>query len=380
MARCGRPGTVLDVPTLPRETELYRALRARDPSYDGLFYFAVQTTGVFCRPICPARTPRRENVRFFTSAAEAEHAGFRACKRCRPLDPRGASPAWVEALVAAVERRARAGGRRLRDEELRASGVEPTTARRYFQEQFGMTFHAYQRTLWLEKAQSGLAAGGAVSDVALDAGFESESGFRAAFVRLFGEPPSRAHHQEVLSVAHLASPIGSLFGAATSERVCMLEFVERKSIEGQVQALKRHFDGPILPGTNDLLERLRSQLAEYFAGARTRFDLPLAVVGTPFQEAVWHELARIPYGETRSYEDVARAIGRPTACRAVGMANGRNRLAILLPCHRVVEKSGALRGYAGGLWRKQRLLDLERASLPDGAGRQARPSDTPSRA
>ncbi|MBL8858359.1 MAG: methylated-DNA--[protein]-cysteine S-methyltransferase [Planctomycetes bacterium] len=345
--------------TLPRETELYRALSERDVSYDGLFFFAVKTTGVFCRPTCPARTPRRENVIFFTHANEAERAGFRACKRCTPLTPSGSHPIWVERLMQRVEEDKRAQRSRLCDEELRAMGCDPVHARRYFKEHFGMTFHAYQRTLWLASAQDELARGTATSRVALDSGFESESGFRAAFTRLFGAPPTKVSGGRTISAALVSTPIGALIAAALPDRICMLDFTDRAAILDQTAALRRWYDEPILPGTNAALEQLREELSEYFAGTRTRFDVKVAVTGTPFQEAVWNALLAIPYGETRSYEDIALSLGKPGAQRAVGKANGDNRIAVLIPCHRVVEKGGALRGYAGGLWRKQRLLELE---------------------
>lgn len=355
-------GYRLYVPTLPRETELYRALVERDATYDGLFFVGVKTTGIFCRPTCPAKKPRRENVSFYTHAADAERAGFRACKRCRPLDPIGEHPPWVERLMHAIERRARARAPRMSDDDLRAAGFEPVNARRYFKERFGMTFQAYQRMLWLGSAHSSLANGRSTSEVAIDSGFESESGFRAAFARLFGTPPNQVSGGRTISVALLTTPIGPLVAAALPDRVCMLDFPDRKAILAQTQALRRWFDEPILPGTNAALEQMRAQLEEYFAGQRTRFDVKLALAGTPFQESVWKALLDIPYGETRSYEDIARAIGNPNAQRAVGKANGDNRLAILIPCHRVVEKGGALRGYAGGLWRKQRLLEIEQAN------------------
>lgn len=223
-----------------------------------------------------------------------------------------------------------------------------------------MTFHAYQRTLWLGDAHDALSNGRATSQVALDSGFESESGFRAAFMRLFGAPPSRVSGGRTISAALVSTPIGPFVAAALPDRVCMLDFPDRAAILNQTSALRRWFDDPILPGTNDALEQLRLELDEYFSGRRRRFEVKLALAGTPFQESVWKALLDIPYGETRSYEDIARAIGNPNAQRAVGKANGDNRMAILIPCHRVVEKGGALRGYAGGLWRKQRLLELER--------------------
>jgi AraC family transcriptional regulator of adaptative response/methylated-DNA-[protein]-cysteine methyltransferase len=350
------------VPTLPRESELYRALVERDASYDGLFFVGVKTTGIFCRPICPAKKPRRENVSFFTNAGDAERAGFRACKRCKPLDAIGGHPPWVAALMGEIEQRSRAKSSRMSDDDLRRSGFEPVNARRYFKERFGMTFHAYQRSLWLGDAHEALSNGRAAGEVALDSGFESESGFRAAFTRLFGTLPNQVSGGRTISAALITTPIGPLVAAALPDRVCLLEFPDRKAIAFQTKTLRRWFDEPILPGTNAALEQLRAELAEYFAGRRTCFDVKLALAGTPFQESVWNALLAIPYGETRSYEDIARAIGNPKAVRAVGKANGDNRMAILIPCHRVVEKGGSLRGYAGGLWRKQRLLEFEQAN------------------
>lgn len=346
--------------TLPPPAELYRALVGRDASYDGLFYVGVKTTGIFCRPICPARKPRPENVRYFARVAEAERAGFRACKRCRPLESAGAHPQWVGDLMRETAARLSEKGARLSDDDVRALGFEPVNARRYFKERFGMTFQAYQRSLWLGSAQAALAEGGTTTVVALDSGFASESGFRAAFTKIFGAPPGRVQGGRTISTALVTTPVGAFVAAALPDRVCLLDFVDRRAILNQTKALRRWFDDPILPGTNEALEQLREELSEYFAGKRTRFDVKLGLAGTPFQESVWKALLAIPYGETRSYEDIARAIGNPNAQRAVGKANGDNRIAILIPCHRVVEKGGALRGYAGGLWRKQRLLDLER--------------------
>jgi AraC family transcriptional regulator of adaptative response/methylated-DNA-[protein]-cysteine methyltransferase len=206
VARRASPGTVLLVPTLPREAELYRALVERDATYDGLFFVGVRTTGIFCRPTCPAKKPLRENVAFFTNADDAERAGFRACKRCRPLDPIGLHPAWVERLIGDVRERSRSSGSRMSDDDLRLAGYEPVNARRYFKERFGMTFQAYQRSLWLEQAHSELSNGASPSEVALDSGFESESGIRAAFMRCFGTTPSRVSGGRVISAAFVTTP------------------------------------------------------------------------------------------------------------------------------------------------------------------------------
>jgi AraC family transcriptional regulator of adaptative response/methylated-DNA-[protein]-cysteine methyltransferase len=161
----------------------------------------------------------------------------------------------------------------------------------------------------------------------------------------------------------IETPLGPLVAGATSKGICLLEFTDRRMLEAQIKTLRRRFGGAIVPGRNRHLDRLRRQLRDYFAGTRRTFDLPLVAPGSPFQERVWEELARIPVGETRSYEEIAKAIGSPKAVRAVGTANGMNRIAILIPCHRVVTKDGQLGGYGGGKWRKAALLELERNGI-----------------
>jgi AraC family transcriptional regulator of adaptative response/methylated-DNA-[protein]-cysteine methyltransferase len=165
-------------------------------------------------------------------------------------------------------------------------------------------------------------------------------------------------------VAELESPLGPLVAGATAEGVCLLEFTDRGRRATQLQTVARRFGAAVVPGSSPHLDQLRSELEEYFAGRRRAFSVPLTVAGTEFEERVWGELKRIPYGETRSYEDLALALRRPGAQRAVGTANGRNRISIVIPCHRVVNKNGQLGGYGGGLWRKQALLDLERRGQP----------------
>jgi AraC family transcriptional regulator of adaptative response/methylated-DNA-[protein]-cysteine methyltransferase len=156
------------------------------------------------------------------------------------------------------------------------------------------------------------------------------------------------------------SPLGPLVLAAEDRGVCLLEFSEPQRLESQLAALRRQFACPVVPGGSDHLDQLKDELARYFRRELTAFTVPVVYPGTPFQVAVWSELLKVPYGQTRSYEDIARAVGTPTATRAVGRTNGQNRVAIVIPCHRVVNKSGRLGGYGGGLWRKQFLLDLER--------------------
>jgi len=343
--------------TLPTERTMRRAFLAGDPSYDGVFYTGVKTTGIFCRPSCTARKPRPENVEFFATPREALFSGYRACKRCRPLDADGRPPPWVARLLARLEAMP---GERVRAADLRAAGVDPARARRWFQKHYGMTFQAYCRARRLAGAFRQIKGGSPVSDVASESGFESESGFRAAFARTFGAAPVRAAAGEAVVLEWIASPVGPLVAGATDAGLCLLEFSDRRMLEAQLDTLRRRLDAPLVPGRHRWLDALRSQLVEYFDGRRTRFDLPIVIKGTPFQEQVWRALLEIPCGETRSYRDIAEAIGHPGATRAVGTANGMNRIAIVIPCHRVVNADGKLGGYGGGLWRKQFLLDLER--------------------
>ena len=199
-----------------------------------------------------------------------------------------------------------------------------------------------------------------MDDVALGQGYESNSGFREAFTNAFGRTPGAARDSDCLQVTWIESPLGPLLAAADSQHVVLLEFTERRMLEAQFDTLRRRFRAAIVPGENAHLAQLKRELAEYFDGRRRTFTVPLEYPGTEFQQKVWNALLEIPYGETCSYEDIARKVGVPGAVRAVGTTNGLNRIAIVIPCHRVVNKGGKLGGYGGGLWRKQVLLDLER--------------------
>lgn len=356
--------------TLPPVAEMRAAHRRRDASYDGVFFLAVRTTKIFCRPSCPARQALAKNVEYFRTAKEAQFAGYRACKRCKPLEVPGTHPAWAGKLIARLEREPQ---RRLRDEDLRAMGIAPDRARRYFRQRFNMTFHAYARAYRLRGAFEKLRHGAKLDEVAMTHGFESHSGFREAFGRAVGRAPGQSRTADCVTVTWIESPLGPLVVGATDRGVCLLEYSDRDKLDAQLAGVRERL-GPVLPGSHPLLDRLRVELAEYFAGTRREFTLPLEYPGTSFQVKVWNGLRRIPYGETLSYEKLAWSVGSPAAQRAVGHANGQNRLAIIIPCHRVVNKDGKLGGYGGGLWRKQLLLNLERGEQKalDLAPREAR--------
>jgi AraC family transcriptional regulator of adaptative response/methylated-DNA-[protein]-cysteine methyltransferase len=337
-----------------------RALFARNATYDGVFVAAVRTTGIFCRPSCPARKPRPENVEYFATPRDAIFAGYRPCRRCRPMQADGGTPPWIEDLMARVEADP---ATRIRDRDIRASGVDPARVRRYFLERHGMTFQAYCRGRRMTAALEEIRRGGGIDDVVFEHGYESHSGFRDAFVKAFGAPPGQAREREAIAATLLATTLGPMILGATRRALCLVEFTTRPMLARQMKILTRRFRCAIVPGTTDLLEQAKRELTEYFAGTRSRFDVPVEAPGTPFQEAVWQAVRAIPYGETRSYEEIARVVGRGSAVRAVGTANGMNRIAVVIPCHRVVNKNGALGGYGGGKWRKHTLLELERAGV-----------------
>jgi len=341
---------------LPSGSEMYRALLDRDGSYEGVFYLGVRTTGIFCRPTCAAKKPLRKNVEFFSTTREALVAGYRPCRRCTPMEPEGSTPAWIEELVAEIESDP---ARRWKDADLRAAGLDPTRVRRWFKHHHGMTFHAYQRARRLGLALGQIRYGEDIMNTAYDHGYESLSGFRDAFGHLFGEPPGKSRSTTHVVVTRVLTPLGPLVAGATDDGLCLLEFADRPMLETQIKRLRTYMDCAVTPGDNPHIERIQQQLTEYFDGTRTAFSVPLVVPGTDFQRQVWEALQQIPYGETRSYHDIARTIDNPKAVRAVGRANGDNRIPIVIPCHRVVRADGTLGGYGGELWRKRFLLGLE---------------------
>ncbi len=345
--------------TTPPVAEMTRAYLKSDAAYNGLFFLGVRTTGIFCRPTCPARKPLPKNVEYFATVREALAAGYRPCKRCRPVEA-DEQPAWAQELLAQVEREP---ATRITEGDLTKRGVDPATVRRYFHRQYGMTFQAYARARRLASALTHIRNGGKVDDAVFESGYDSHSGFRDAFARTFGDAPGNCRDRDCVRLAWIASPLGPLVAGATAAGICLLEFSDRRMLEAQFRAIRQRFKAPAVPGMNAHLERLQRELAEYFAGKLRDFGGPLVYPGTPFQERVWKELLRIPYGQTRSYEEIADAVGTPKAQRAVGRANGLNRIAIVIPCHRVVNKDGRLGGYGGGLRRKQFLLDLEGAKF-----------------
>ncbi|HEU6442203.1 MAG TPA: trifunctional transcriptional activator/DNA repair protein Ada/methylated-DNA--[protein]-cysteine S-methyltransferase [Microvirga sp.] len=341
---------------LSDDDTLFAALIARDPSYEGFAYVGVRTTGIFCRLTCPARKPKRSNVVFFGSCEDAQEAGFRPCLRCKPLERRRPTSGALEALR---ERIRTEPERRWSTEDVRALGYDPSTARRAFQREYGITFAQYVRSQRLGIAVGRLQQGGSVMDAQLDAGYESGSGFREAITKLVGDAPARATGRPILSARWLDTPIGAMLAIGDDRGVHLLEFADRTALPTEIARLSTRV-GAICFGDSPLLEKLSSQVERYFSGQPAPFDVPVVQRGSAFEANVWEALRQIPPGSTRSYGEISRLIGRPDAPRAVARANGANQVAIVVPCHRVIGADGSLTGYGGKLWRKKWLLEHER--------------------
>lgn len=343
---------------LPETGALYAALAARDPAYDGRAYVGVTTTGIFCRLTCPARKPRPENCRWFASPAEAAAAGFRPCRRCHPTGPEAEGHGAIASLIGALKADPE---KRWSEADLIDRGHDPSTIRRAFKRHFGQTFLEIARAARLRNGLKSMTKGSAMIEAQLDAGFESASGFRAAFARLFGHPPHQMRAAADLRADWIDTPLGGMIAIVDDRALHLLEFTDRKALPEGLRRLSGFVGGRIGLGRSAVTDRAESQLAQFFAGQRPGFDLDLHLHGTDFQRRVWQGLRAIPAGETRSYAALADQIGRPTATRAVANANANNRIAIVIPCHRVIGADGTLTGYAGGLWRKQRLIEVERS-------------------
>ncbi|WP_102222832.1 bifunctional transcriptional activator/DNA repair enzyme AdaA [Acidimangrovimonas sediminis] len=348
---------------LPPDAVLYAALDSRDSAWEGRAVVGVTSTGIFCRLTCPARTPKPENCRFFVTPAEAVAAGFRPCKRCRPLGPEAESDPVVRPLVEALRADPDA---RWSEARLVAEGYDPSTVRRAFRRHFGMTFLDLARQRRLGAGVKTLAAGGKVIEAQMDAGFASPSAFREAFARMAGIAPGALDRAPLLSAGWIETPLGAMIAVADARALHLLEFVGRKALPTELRRLHAAAKGRLGIGRTAVHDATEAQLAAFFEGRAARFTVPLALHGTPFSRRVWEALCEIPAGETRSYSELARTLGRADAVRAVARANGANQIALIVPCHRVIGADGSLTGYGGGLWRKQRLIEFERRFSEEG--------------
>ncbi|HEX6785202.1 MAG TPA: methylated-DNA--[protein]-cysteine S-methyltransferase [Sphingomicrobium sp.] len=332
----------------------WAAFMRRDRGWDGRIFGAVHTTGIYCKPSCPARRPKRENVTFYSSGEEARAAGFRACMRCRP-DEVGRDR---EAMARAVRLIEQAEEAPTLVELAAAVGYAPHHFQRIFKRDLGISPAEYARGLRNRRTETALKANGRVTDAVYDAGYSGPSSFYSDAKERLGMTPSAwrdGGRGETIRWTHFDSPLGQMLIAATSKGICRLTFDDSED------SLRRLFPRATIVedagGLKELVEGALSAIERPLAMP----DLPIDVAGTAFQEAVWRELRKIPAGETRSYAEIAAAIGHPKAVRAVGSANGDNHICVLIPCHRVIRSDGTLGGYGGGIERKKKLLASEGA-------------------
>lgn len=340
---------------------MYQAMLVKDTRFEGLFFTAVKSTGIFCRPSCTARKPKKENVEFFHTTEVCVLKGYRPCKVCKPLENLNETPAHIRQLINEL---AENPDRKIKDVDLVRRGIEPHQIRRWFLKNHGITFHVYQRMLRINTAFKQIQRGSTVTDTAFNSGFDSLSGFGDTFKSVFGHSPKNSKQIKIIDLKRIETKLGTMIACAVEEGICLLEFTDRKMLETELNALGKSMKATIIQGENRHFPALEKQLNEYFEGKRTAFNIPLCLVGTKFQQTVWRALQAIPYGKTRSYKEQALALQQPASVRAVAMANGMNKIAILVPCHRVIGSDGRLVGYGGGLWRKQFLLQLESSQVP----------------
>ena len=342
----------------------WAAVQARDASFAGQFYLAVKTTGVYCRPGCPARMPKRANVRFFDTRAEAEAAGFRPCKRCRPDQPLLAEP-HAERIAQACRLIEDADDEPKLDRLAEAVGLSPYHFHRIFKAAVGVTPKAYAIAKRNERMRARLGKSRNVTEAIYDAGFNSNGRFYATSAQALGMTPtdfrSGGPGQEI-RYATGESSLGLVLVAASGKGVCAILFGDHAA--DLQRDLQKQFPRAKLIAGDAAFQKLATSVIGFVDDPARSLDLPLDIRGTAFQHRVWEALRRIPAGSTASYSEIATKIGAPKAVRAVARACATNRIAVAIPCHRVIHADGSISGYAGGIDRKRALLAKEAKALP----------------
>ena len=348
-----------------RENRWWNAVVARDPGRDGDFFFAVSSTGVYCRPSCPARRPRRENVIFFVTPDAAEKAGYRACLRCRPRS------ANHNPQTEAVQRICRYIEQHL-DEPLTLAklgnvlGQSPFHLQRMFKKTLGVTPREYADSCRMNRLKRNLQAGHSVTNALYDAGYSSSSRLYERTASQLGMTPDKYRRGAIAAVIRYTcsdSPLGRMLVAATEKGICAIQFADTD--DELTEGLKREFPFAQRKRDDESMRSWASTLLSQIAGHKLNRALPLDIQATAFQRRVWAHLQTLPFGSTQSYGQVAKAIGQPTAARAVARACATNPVAVAIPCHRVVREDGGMGGYRWGVQRKQTLLGLEQENASD---------------
>src|SRR5437870_430760 len=343
------------------EIRWWQAVEDRDAGYDGMFVFAVSSTGIYCRPSCPARRPRRQNVTFYRQPEEAEKAGYRACLRCRPRAIAG-SPQMemVKAVCRYIEQHL--------DEPITLARLgtafrqSPFHLQRTFKAVLGITPRAYADSCRLNQLKSNLRAGHSVTRAMYDAGYSSSSRLYERTASQLGMTPDKYRRGAIAAPIRYTlsdSLLGRMLIAATDKGICAIQFAN--SDEELEHGLKHEFPFAIRRRDDAAMQPCKQNLLHHMRGQKLSSSLPLDIQATAFQRRVWSYLQSIPFGTTRTYGQVAKAIGQPTATRAVARACATNQVAVAIPCHRVVREDGGMGGYRWGIDRKKALLEMERA-------------------
>ncbi len=374
--KTGRPANSPNLSSPAGALRFWKAVIERNRAMDGVFVYAVRSTGIYCRPSCPARRPRRNQVAFFDSPVAAERYGYRACLRCKPAGiVEDNSGVLLQKACRIIEEQP---GRPTQMTALAAQvGIGESRLRRLFQSRLGVTPRAYADAIRLQHLKTKLQKGNDVTTALYDAGYGSSSRlYEASNAQLGMTPATYGRRGAGVTIAYTiaASPAGRLLVAGTQRGIAALYLGDGD--EALKKTLRQEFPEAVIRLAPRALSSWVQAIVEHLSGAQQHLELPLDVRATAFQRRVWEALQRIPYGETRSYREVARTLGRPTAARAVARACATNPVSVVIPCHRVVREDGGLGGYRWGLERKKRLLEKERiaraADAPATSGKKRR--------
>ena len=340
----------------------YQALIERNSEFVGIFYVCVKTTSVFCIATCRARKPKFENVLFYTTFKGALEAGYRPCKVCKPTENSNEAPEPVLRAMKLVRDKPK---EKLSDALLRQLNISPELVRRWFKKHYGMTFQAYQRMYRINDAFLELKSGKKSLETAYDSGYESLSGFGYTYKALIGSSPNSSADHKVILISRLTTPLGPMFVCSTDEGICLLEFIDSSVLEMDLKYLQQQLKTNIIAGENNHIKQVKIELQQYFEGKRKVFDVPLHTLGTNFQNLVFQSVRDIKYGESITYKELAELLNGSKEESVVATAMGENRIAMIVPCHRVVVKNAGLTDQGASQARNKWLIEHEKQHCAD---------------